>query len=169
MLGELAEGYQEFLVDGSGIIADGSDNFLDAEFSGAVKRRAARIFCGVLNLCSIDDMGVTVRGLLRFLGVWVIKLGAQVFDVVAHREAAGALDIVPSEVNSIIEVALIITCDFIVFFEVVEYVVGVGISYIFYAEVINYQGEQDRSTFVAPQTRGLGELVIVMFEKACLQ
>ena len=45
--------------------------------------------------------------------------------------------------------------------------VGVVIPYIFYAEVINYQGEQDRSPFVAPQTRGLGALVIVMFEEAC--
>ena len=41
-----------------------------------------------------------MRGVLRFLGVGVIKLGAHVCDVVVHREAAGALDIVPSEVNS---------------------------------------------------------------------
>ena len=47
--------------------------------------------------------------------------------------------------------------------------VGVVLSYIFYVEVINYQGERDRLPFVAPQTRSLGELVIVMFEKACLQ
>ena len=30
LLGELAEGYQEFVVDGLGIIADGSDELLDA-------------------------------------------------------------------------------------------------------------------------------------------
>ena len=47
--------------------------------------------------------------------------------------------------------------------------VGVVIPYILYAEVINYQGEQYRSTFVVPQTGGLGALVIVMFDKACLQ
>ena len=47
--------------------------------------------------------------------------------------------------------------------------VGVVLSYILYAEVINYQGEQDRSPFVVPQTRGMGALVIFMFEKACLQ
>ena len=46
---------------------------------------------------------------------------------------------------------------------------GVVLSYIFYDEVINYKGEQERSPFVAPQTRGLGALVIVMFEKECLQ
>ena len=99
-MGELAEGYQEFVVNYLGIIADGYDNLLDAEFSVAVKRRAARSFCGILNLCSIDDRSVMVRGVLRFLGVGVIKLGAQVCDVVVHCEAAGALGIVPSEVNS---------------------------------------------------------------------
>ena len=53
-----------------------------------------------MNPCSIDDRGVMVRGVLRFLGVGVIELGAQVFDVVFHLEAAGALEIVPSEGNS---------------------------------------------------------------------
>ena len=73
-----------------------------------------------MNLFSIDDRSVKVRGVLRFLGVGVIELGAQVCDVVFHCEAAGALDVVPSEVNSSIEVALIINCDLIVFFEGVE-------------------------------------------------
>ena len=120
MLGKLAEGYQEFVVDGSGIIADGSNELLDAEFSGAVKRRAGRSFRGIFNLCPIDDMGVTVRGVMRFLGVGVIELGAQVCDVVVHCEAADALYIVPSEVNSSIQASLIINYDFIVFFEGVE-------------------------------------------------
>ena len=99
-LGDLAEGYQDFVVDGSGIIADGSNELLDAEFSGAVKRRAGSSFRGIFNLCPIDYRGMTVRGVLRFLGVGVVELGAQVCDLVAHREAAGALDIFPSEVNS---------------------------------------------------------------------
>ena len=47
--------------------------------------------------------------------------------------------------------------------------VGVVLPYILYAEVINYQGEQNRPLFVAPQNEGLGALVIVIFEKACLQ
>ena len=94
MLGKLADGYQEFVVEGLGIIADGSDKLLDAEFSGAVERRAARSFCGVLKIYSIYDRSVTVREVLRFLGVGVIKIGVQVCDLVVHREAAGALDIV---------------------------------------------------------------------------
>ena len=100
LLGDLAEVYQEFVVDCSGIIADDSDKFLDAEFSEAVKRRAGRSFRGVLNLSPIDDRGVAVRGVLMFIGVGLIELGAQFFDEVVHREAAGAFYIVPSEVNS---------------------------------------------------------------------
>ena len=100
MLGKLDEGYQEFVVDSLSIITDGSDKLLDADFSSAVKRRAGRSFRGILNLCRIYDGGVPVRGVLRFLGVGVIKLGAQVCDEVVHREDEGALSIVPSEVNS---------------------------------------------------------------------
>ena len=48
--GKARLGHQDFVVDGSGIIADGSDELLDVEFSGAVKRRAARSFRGVFNL-----------------------------------------------------------------------------------------------------------------------
>ena len=79
---------------------DGYDKLLDAEFYGAVKRRAGRSFRSVLNLFPIDDRGVTVRRVMRFFGVGVIKLGTQVCDEVVHREAAGAFGIVPSEVNS---------------------------------------------------------------------
>ena len=75
-MGDLTKSYQKFVVDGSGIIADGSDKLLDAEFSGAVKRRACGSFRGILNLFPIDDMGVTVRRVLMFLGVEVIELGA---------------------------------------------------------------------------------------------
>ena len=48
---------------------------LDAEFSGVVKRRSAGIIHSVLNLCSIDDGSVAVRGVLRFLGGGVVELG----------------------------------------------------------------------------------------------
>ena len=47
--------------------------------------------------------------------------------------------------------------------------IGVALAYIFDAKIINYEGKQDRSPFVAPQTRGLGALVVVVFEKTCLQ
>ena len=44
-----------------------------------------------------------------------------------------------------------------------------ALAYILYAEIINYEGKQDRSPFVAPQTRGSGALVVVVLEKAFIQ
>ena len=47
--------------------------------------------------------------------------------------------------------------------------IGVALAYILNVEIINYEGKQDRSPFVAPQTRGLVALVVVVIEKACPQ
>ena len=47
--------------------------------------------------------------------------------------------------------------------------IDVALAYIFDTEVIKYEGKQDRSPFVAPQTRGEGALVVVVLEKFCLQ
>ena len=47
--------------------------------------------------------------------------------------------------------------------------VGVALAYIFGAKITNYEGKQDRSPFVAPQTRGSGSFILVVLEKECLQ
>ena len=83
-----------------GITAKVYNKLLDADFSGAVKKQAGRRFRGVLNLFPIDDRGLRVRGVLRFIEVGVNKLGAQICSEVLHYEASGALDIVLGEVNS---------------------------------------------------------------------
>ena len=46
--------------------------------------------------------------------------------------------------------------------------VSVMLFNILYTKFINYQGEQDMSPFVAPETRGMGALLIVMLEETCL-
>ena len=109
-----------------------------------------------------------MRGVLRFLGGGVVKLGAEIGNVVVHCEAKGALIIVPLDIYSIIEVTFFIDCCFIVFFEGVEKMIGVALAYIFNTEVINYEGNQYMSPFVAPQTRDEGALVVVVVEKARL-
>ena len=72
---------------------------MDGELAGVVEQRADVSLCGALKLCSIVYRSVTVRVVLRFLRVGVIERGAQVCDEVVHREAAGVIDIFPSEVN----------------------------------------------------------------------
>ena len=101
---------------------------LDAELVGVVERRTAGSLCSVLNLCSIVDMSVTVRGVLSFLGGGVFELGAKIGNVVVHCEAADALIIVPIDIDSITEVALFIDCYFIVLFEGIEKIIGVELA-----------------------------------------
>ena len=50
MLGKLAEVHYKFVVNGSGLILDGSNELLDTELAGVVERRAAGSLCGILNL-----------------------------------------------------------------------------------------------------------------------
>ena len=95
----------------------------------------------------------------------MVKLGAEIGDVVVHCEAAGALIIVPLDIDFSIEVSFFIDCYFIFFFEGVEQMIGLALAYIFNTKVINYEGKQERSPFVAPQTRGEGALVVVVLEK----
>ena len=103
-----------------------------------------------------------MRGVLRFIVGGVVELGADIGGLVIHCEVAGALIIVPLDIDSSIEVAFFIDCCFIVLFEGVEQTIGVALAYIFDTKVINYEGKQDRSPFVMPQTRGEGELVVVV-------
>ena len=102
---------------------------MDAELAGVVERRSAGSLRGVFNLCFIVVRSVAVRGVLRFLGGGLIKLGAYVFDVVVYCEAAGVLNIVSFEVDSSIEVAFLIDCYFRVFFEGVEKMISVAHDY----------------------------------------
>ena len=88
---------------------------LDAELFRVVERRDAGSLCGVLKRCSIVDRIMRVRGVPRFLGGGMVKLGAEIGDVVVHCEAAGALIIVPLDIYSSIEVAFFIDC-YIIFF-----------------------------------------------------
>ena len=69
-----------------------------------------------------------VRGVPRFLGGGMVKLGAEIGDVVVHCEAAGALIIVPLDIYSSIEVAFFIDCYFIFLFEGVEQMIDVPLA-----------------------------------------
>ena len=99
-MAELAEGDEELVVDGAGVVPDGADELLNAELAGVVREWAGRGFGGVLDFGAVVDGSVPVGGVLRFLGGGVVELGAQLGDVVVHREAAGAFVVVPGEVDA---------------------------------------------------------------------
>ena len=69
-----------------------------------------------------------MRGVLRFLGGGVVKLGEEIGNVVINCEEAGTLIIVPLDIDSSIEVAFFIDCYFIFLFEGVEQMICVTLA-----------------------------------------
>ena len=53
LLTELAQGNNDFVVDGAGVVPDGANELLDAKVAGGVKRRAVGSFCRVLNIGAV--------------------------------------------------------------------------------------------------------------------
>ena len=69
-----------------------------------------------------------MRGVLRFIVGGVVELGADIGGLVNYCEVAGALIIVPLDIDSSIEVAFFIDCCFIVLFEGVEQMICVTLA-----------------------------------------
>ena len=93
---------------------------LDAQLTIFAERWDAGSLGVVLSFFSIVDGNVLLRGMLRFLGGGVVELGAQIGDVIFHREAAGALVVFPLEVDPLVQVAFLVDCYFVVLFDGVE-------------------------------------------------
>ncbi len=89
------EGYQKFVVDRSGIVKDGTNNFLNAAFAVFVKELGSICFWSELGFSAIGDRQTLVRRetLLAWMGM--LKLNEQVFDVPWHADAAETICIVP--------------------------------------------------------------------------
>ena len=111
---------------------------------------------------AVVDGSVPVRGVLGFLGGWVVKLGEELGDVVVHRQAAGAFVVVPGEVDAGVEVAFLVDGDFIVFAEGVEEVIGVAFAYVFDPKIIHDEGEDYWAPLVPPEPGSHGTLIVVV-------
>ena len=135
---DLAQGNEGFVVDDAGVVPDGANELSDAKFAGGIKRRAVRSFCRVLNLGAVIDGSVAARRMLGLAGIGMVKLGAQFGDIVFHREAAGALGVVPDQIDAYIQVALLVDCDLVVFAEGIEEVVGMAFAHVLDPEIVNY-------------------------------
>ena len=68
-----------------------------------------------MDLGAIDDGSVLVRVKLAFLGVRMIPFEAEIGDVVIRGEAAGALSVIPLEVDAGIQTTLSFFGDVVVF------------------------------------------------------
>ena len=99
-MAKLVETNKELVVNRSGIVEESTDYVLDAEDDFVIEGWTERRFSGVLDLGAIDDGSVLVRGKMAFLGVRMIPFEAESGDVVIHGEAAGALSVIPLEVDA---------------------------------------------------------------------
>ena len=89
-----------------------------------------------MHLGTVVNRSVTVRRVLRFLVIKLVELGAQLNNVVLHREAAGALGVVPGEVDACVEDAFFIDGDVLVFAEDVKEVISVAFTHVLCPKII---------------------------------
>ena len=113
-----------------------------------------------MNFGYIYDGCVLVGGKLRLLGIRMIPLEADVDNVVVHGKATVSLGVVPLDIDAIVQVALPVFSTVIVFFEETSKVVGMAVANIFNTKVVNNEAEEDRTPFVAPNTRSGGALLV---------
>ena len=92
----------------------------------------------------------------------MIPLESEVGNVFVHDEATGALGVVPLEIDAGVKVTLPVFSDVILFFEGISKVVDMAVANIFNTKVVDYESEEDRALFVAPNTRSGGALVVSM-------
>ena len=101
-----------------------------------------------MDIGTIYDGSVLVRGNLAFLGVRMVPFEEESGNVVIHGEAAGALSVIPLKVDASIQTTLPIFSDDVVFLEGIAYVVGMTFTDLFNTKVVNNEAEEDGTPFV---------------------
>ena len=117
LLANLVESYEEIVVNRLGIVEESTNNGLNAVDAFVIEGWSERRFGGILDIGAIDHGSVPVRRNLAFLGVRIIPFEAESDDVVIHGEAAGALSLIPLEVDASIQITLPIFGDVVVLLE----------------------------------------------------
>ena len=110
---------------------------MDAQLARVVERWALGCIGGILEFCAVVDGSVAVRGMLGLLEIRVFKFYSQLGNVVFHREAAGALVLVPFQFDAYVEVAFLIDRHFIVIPKCIEDVVSMTLTYAFNATIVH--------------------------------
>ena len=114
---KLIETNEELVFNRSGILEEIIDYGLDAEDAFFMEGWTERRFGGVLNIGAIDYGSVLVRVKLAFLGVRMIPFEEESGNIVIHGETEVALCLIPLEVDSRIQITLLIFGDVVVFLE----------------------------------------------------
>jgi hypothetical protein len=104
----------------------------------------------MLDLGTILNGGVLVRGQLGLGRGSVAVLGEHILDVAVHGETARALGVVPREVDAGVFLALPVFRDCVVLLKDGTEVQSVAFSDVFDAKVIDDEGECDGAPPVTP-------------------
>ena len=67
----------------------------------------------------------------------MVELDSEIYDVITHREAAGAGNVVPIQFVVRVEAALSVDCDVVVLLEDHLEMDGVAFSDVLYATIVN--------------------------------
>ena len=109
---------------------------------------------------AINDGSVLVGGNLTLLGVGIIPIEAEIGNVIIHGKATGAMGVVPSDIDDSVQISLPVFSDVIMLFEVILKLMGMAVADIFNTKVVDYESEEDRAPFVAPNTESGRALVV---------
>ena len=90
----------------------------------------------------------------------VVVFDEESVDVVIHGEPAGSSSVVPSQVDASIEVAMPVFGKVIVLLDYVTEVKTMLNADVFYAKVIDNEGEHDGMSFVSPEAWRMVSFII---------
>jgi hypothetical protein len=160
---------EELVVNGVGVVEDGSHYALDMLDVGVIKGWASVWVRRVLGGGTIGDRSGLVGRKATFFRVGVVVLDKESVNVVMHGEATGASSVVPGQVDAGIEVAMPVFGEVVVLLYDVMEVVGMLNADIFHTKVIYDEGEHDGSPFVSPEAGDGIKLVVACLVEAFLE
>ena len=105
-LAEFTERKNYFVIDRLGIVYQCSYNRLDASDSCSFQWRAIIGACSILDFGAVSDECDFIRVMLRLCRERMVDFDTEVGDVVIHCEATGDFDVVPFEVDAVVQVTI---------------------------------------------------------------
>ena len=111
------------------------------EDASSIKRGAVVTFGRVLDIGSVDDRCMFVRGVLSLLGIRVVELHLQGDNVVVYCEIGCTFGVnvvvVPLKIYARVQVSLPVLGDVLVFSEDFLEMEGVTLAYVLNTKVVN--------------------------------
>ena len=99
----------------------------------------------------------------------MVKIDAEICDVVIHCEVAGAIGVVPIKVDAGVQVSFPVFSYLVVLFQDCCEVDGMELANVLDAKIVDDKSEYYGAPLVVPEDRGGGTLVITMLLEALFE